>query len=79
MWTEDDDYKYSRWNRYTAKTTLTEENKVHPPERIEEIWPHGAKAYRQNFVEGYSARCFFGRYTAEEWSGVYRVFRPEYD
>jgi hypothetical protein len=41
VWTEEDDkvdekMQYGRWGRYTAKTTLAEEYKVHPPV----IWPH---------------------------------------
>lgn len=46
MWTEEDDkddwrrpdkeIKYGKWYRYTTKTTLAEEYKVHPPV----IWPH---------------------------------------
>ena len=41
MWTDEDDkvdeeIKYGKWYRYTAKTTLAEEYKVHPPV----IWPH---------------------------------------
>lgn len=38
MWTEKDDkeIKYGVWNVYTAKDTLSEENKVHPPKVVEE-------------------------------------------
>jgi hypothetical protein len=42
VWTEQDDkeLKYGKWNVYTAKSSLVEQNKVHPPEKVEEIWPH---------------------------------------
>jgi hypothetical protein len=40
VWTEKDDkeIEYGKWHRYTAKTTIAEEYKIHPPK--EDIWPH---------------------------------------
>ena len=40
MWTEKDDkeIEYGKLYSYTAKETLAEEYKVHPP--VRNIWPH---------------------------------------
>jgi len=42
VWTQDDDQEleYGKWHVYTAKTTLAEEYKIHPPQKPENIWPH---------------------------------------
>jgi hypothetical protein len=41
VWTENDDeeVEYGRWHHYEAKDTLVEEDKVHPIEKQEDIWP----------------------------------------
>jgi len=42
MWTEEDDeeVEYGEWIVCDAETSLAEQNKVHPPEQMQELWPH---------------------------------------
>jgi hypothetical protein len=42
VWTEEDDeeIEYGKWHFYDGQSCLAEEQKIHPPKTIDDIWPH---------------------------------------
>ena len=63
MWTEEDDeeIEYGKWNDYDAMTALAEEYKVHPPKKIEKIWPHWGEGIPTKLrLKVYNPACSVG-------------------
>jgi len=87
MWTEQDDkeIRYGRWHHYNTKTTRAEEDKVHPPKAVEEIWPDWSegvptKLRRRVFSPWFSSQTGVRHYPYEryaslelKWSNMYIV------
>lgn len=83
VWIEQDDkdVKYGKWKAYTAKTTLAEERKVHPPPE-KEVWPHWSegvpiklrrKVWSPRFSLGRVSykECYFHKTLKLQWSEAY--------
>src|SRR6266852_4770834 len=61
VWTEEDDeeIEYGKWRFYDAKSCLAEEQKIHPPKTIDDIWPHWDEGVPTNLRKTFYTSSFF--------------------